>query len=421
MDMLSKNSISRGLATFLLVTITGGLVTALIHLTLGVSTTRTQTPQSYSAATGVTAFVYAFPEGIDIGPVFGDQHLQWNENTIRVQEKLQLPFTDSQVQNGIKRTFWSYLTSQENCLSPLGFSAAFFNKFDIFVNLCGQAVRYKVNERGLQSLNGVGSMRLVRANKTRSTLIYTMRTNAQYMLVQKPMDAADDANMKITILPSHNDSERSVGSLELPSQNILRLSPVDGYAAILDHSHSGKIQLANLATADATELQVPRLSRSQIHFNPVFVTEGMLAFSVFDKNGWQTVSYDINARRYDVVSEKFSDQIYPTGDGGLLLLQTSVELIGNIPFAAKSIQREKRETALPGATLTFVRWKNGESENVQSIPVSMSVDERYFLYTRNTIALLGLLGAPKAVQTEYLSRSRFREKDNIPYEMIDWL
>jgi len=372
--------------------------------------------QKYLDVTGVTTLVFSFPEGFDIAPLHGDQNLKWRNGEIQIQEKWEMPFDDSAVLHAIRRTMWSYITKNTSCSSVLGFSASLFNKYDIFLDICGKNIQYKVNERASRLIAASGEFTLMRMNKTRSAIVYTKNDSAGATFGMKFNDQEGTTEVSLP-----RDQFANANTVKLPLQKSVRLSPLDQFAIVLDHGIHRRLRLINLSGMQVTTIDAPGYSQSQIHFSPIFLNDRKIAFSILDGERWGTVVYDVITQSYKVVSESFSDQLYPLGNGEMLMVQSIFANTGNVPFASKTLQEKRGSIASQEGTLIFVQWNGIDTETLGNIPFAMEEGEDHFEYTRNIGALLEMLGAPDAVVKEYLSRSRFREKDNIPYRLVDWL
>ncbi len=127
----------------------------------------------------------------------------------------------------------------------------------------------------------------------------------------------------------------------LPIQKTITLSPSQTNAAVLDHAYGSHINILNLISKETKEVILPDFSDKQIHFAPTFLGDNDIAFSVIDGRRNATVLYSITDGTSKVISDFFSDAIYLSLTGKLVLLQSFYSLSGNVPFGSMKILQEQ--------------------------------------------------------------------------------
>jgi len=136
-------------------------------------------------------------------------------------------------------------------------------------------------------------------------------------------------------------AKRTLEALDIPAQNEILLSPSQIYAAIIDHNHASKIRVMNLISQQVTTLNVPGMSESQIHYAPSFMGDDLIAFSVLDGDATSTELYSIKSGVMSQISTNFSDAIYLSRTGDVIMLQSFTSLAGNVPYGSHAWIRKK--------------------------------------------------------------------------------
>jgi len=127
----------------------------------------------------------------------------------------------------------------------------------------------------------------------------------------------------------------------IPLQNKITLSPSQTNAAVLNHMNGSHINIVNLISKQVKEISLPDVTDKQIHFAPTFLGDNNIAFSVMDGERYATVLYSIADNTFSIISNAFSDAIYLSLTGKLILLQSFYSLSGNVPFGSLRILQEQ--------------------------------------------------------------------------------
>lgn len=274
---------------------------------------------------------------------------------------------------------------------------------------------------------------------------------------------------------------RVLRTLDLPVQNKILLSPSQVYAAIIDQTNVSKLRVMNLISGQVTVLNVPSLSDAQIHFLPTFIGDDQIAFSTYDNGNTSTQLYSIKSGTFNMLSADFSDAIYLSRTGEIVLLQTFNSLAGNVPFGSHAILTKKAavfRSAIVNAVgsedtswsdvfvdptaplLTFkpnakelfagirdpetrrivqefwsslydpnlpkdmemkiIRWQNGQGTADESMLYTVDATHPRVDWSFNVSPLLRILGLPDEVITEYNDqRVRALNRNEGTYELIN--
>jgi len=127
----------------------------------------------------------------------------------------------------------------------------------------------------------------------------------------------------------------------IPLQKTIILSPSQTHAAVVHHTYGSRINIVNLISKETKEVILPDFSDRQIHFAPTFLGDNNIAFSIIDGKRNATVLYSIADDTSKVISGSFSDAIYLSLTGKLVLLQSFYSLSGNVPFGSMKILQEQ--------------------------------------------------------------------------------
>ncbi|MFH0851709.1 MAG: hypothetical protein V1876_03080 [Candidatus Peregrinibacteria bacterium] len=170
------------------------------------------------------------------------------------------------------------------------------------------------------------------------------------------------ADILLTERPDWYEPARLFGSLHLPMQRQILLSPAETSLAIVDHDHAPRIILTDLIQRTARTLAVPSFDPEQLHFSPFFIDEETLLFSVLDRRHWGTVLYRLRTGTYETLSADFTDHAYHSLTGDVILRQSYFDDTINIPFGSIGIleQQQSIPTRLI-ETMTGPKENNAET------------------------------------------------------------
>ncbi|MFA5996708.1 MAG: hypothetical protein WC790_03245, partial [Candidatus Paceibacterota bacterium] len=122
----------------------------------------------------------------------------------------------------------------------------------------------------------------------------------------------------------------------LPIQRQMQFSPSQDRVLLIDHSAQSTLTLVDLLSLKKDNLFVPFLGVGQIHYSPIFLDDEHLAFSVIDGHKWMTLSYNISSRTYKILSQNFSDDIFVSSTGKIILVQSFfARALNNVPFGSR--------------------------------------------------------------------------------------
>ena len=260
---------------------------------------------------------------------------------------------------------------------------------------------------------------LIMTDANQQTLLYVDRTNANVprLAVTSPACHVE----RSAPLPASVDIEAELAFIGLPAQRISRVSLSSEHLAFVDHGLSPRIFVYNIQSAEVEQLLVPGYSQSQWHFSPYFIDDTRLAFSVLDGTERLTVEFDLQTSTYRTISDNFSDAIYRSTTGDVVLLQTTFDRMGdsiNTPFGSSKLYERLTggNTVAPrrGALHILKEGENG-METLATEPFATNVSLGQRPVGVGNDALLEALEVPEHI------RVLFQENESVRayYHIID--
>ncbi|MEI8230260.1 MAG: hypothetical protein WCG83_03905 [Candidatus Peregrinibacteria bacterium] len=150
-------------------------------------------------------------------------------------------------------------------------------------------------------------------------------------------------------------------------QRILRISPFETSAVILDSALSPHITIVNLFTHTTVTIAVPAFSPQQRHFSPTFLDEDTLLFSVLDGDRTGTVIYRIPENRASVLSDTFTDRAFVSMTGDIVLLQSFYDTgTMNVPFGSLAFYTTKHTDGVDSSRLEPVIGQGARAQDLRS-------------------------------------------------------
>lgn len=147
-------------------------------------------------------------------------------------------------------------------------------------------------------------------------------------------------------LPSSEDQASVfLKEMDIDPESTVILSPTEQYAVILDHDMRRRIVVVDLFAKEVSVLKSPDFGDDQIHFVPRFIDSHTVAFSIMDGQRKGTMLYDLEGQRYGLLSNDFSDAIYVSRNGKIILAQSFHRYAGNVPFGSLALIR--RQARIP--------------------------------------------------------------------------
>jgi len=154
------------------------------------------------------------------------------------------------------------------------------------------------------------------------------------------------------------DASKLFGTLNLPMQRKMMLSPAETSLALVHHDTFPRIALIQLIGRHATALSVPSFDPEQLHFSPFFIDDQTLLFSVLDSNHWGTVRYHLSTGTYEILSQNFTDHAYSSLSGDVILQQSFFDETINVPFGSVALLEQIR-----GIPVQEIASLTGQKEN----------------------------------------------------------
>ncbi len=146
-----------------------------------------------------------------------------------------------------------------------------------------------------------------------------------------------------TSIPLSNTSgvSETLSTFGLPVQKVLKISTTEHYAAVLDHETQRRVTIVDMFQNSVADLYVPEFGPDQIHFSPTFISSTAIAFSVMGGETKATVLYDIKQDTYTILSNDFSDAIYVSRLGKIVMAQSFNLRSGNVPYGSMALMQKQ--------------------------------------------------------------------------------
>lgn len=294
-------------------------------------------------------------------------------------------------------------------------------------------VLYSVHqERGFDYVSDTGQVQLSTLDAYGGKIFFTaLKDNEHYLRIYSP---GCHQKRLVPLEKYPGGVKRRLEKMDMPVQRSMKLSPTQDRLYVLDHHQSAKITLVDLLSDKPIILNVPSLQERQVHFSPLFIDSDHLLFSAMDDTRMQTVLYNTKTGQYSLFSEYFTDRIYLTVTGKILLAQ-SFYRIGdteiNVPFGSRVFFNRIRNkygdaswshldfSAAHGERL-LKRAEFGEQFEVVNVEKFYTTEKlRNAAGIRNFENLLTALEVPSHVMSAYKSRASQMESRGKEYVLLD--